>query len=199
MDEITDEPHTFVHPIQILILQNLHHVIGVIIITIQIEGEPRNPPPPQHEFTRVEEIKEKGQAVFSYKLFDKYPDHVHEDVIDFTPLSNSGYKIYEASKTRQHLAPARTEVDLHIERLTDTWKSLSNFEILTMQLREFEKFYELAVAHRQSSLIIIHGVGVGKLRDEIHEILRTKKEVKYFVNQYHPSYGYGATEIYFQY
>ena len=154
---------------------------------------------PKQVFARVEEIKEKGQAVFSYKLFDKYPDHVHDDVIDFTPLSNSGYKIYDASKTRQHLAPARTEVDLHIERLTDDWKKLSNFEILTIQLKEFEKFYELAVAHRQSSLIIIHGVGVGKLRDEIHEILRTKKDVKYFVNQYHPSYGYGATEIYFQY
>ena len=37
------------------------------------------------------------------------------------------------------------------------------------------------------------------LRDEIHEILRHKKEVKTFVNQYHSSYGYGATEIYFQY
>jgi len=68
-----------------------------------------------------------------------------------------------------------------------------------LQLKEFEKFYELAVAHYQSSLTIIHGVGTGKLRDEIHDILRLKKEVKSFVNQYHPAYGYGATEIYFSY
>jgi hypothetical protein len=28
--------------------------------------------------------------------------------------------------------------------------------------------------------------------------LRYKKEVRSFVNQFHPSFGYGATEIYFQ-
>ena len=56
----------------------------------------------------------------------------------------------------------------------------------------------LAVAHHQPSLIVIHGVG-RELRDEIHDILRLKKEVKSFVNQYHPHFGYGATEIFFQY
>ena len=74
---------------------------------------------------------------------------------------------------------------------------MSNFEILTMQLSEFQKWYELAVAHRQPSLVIIHGVGTGKLRDEIHEILKTKREVKTFINQYDPRFGYGATEIFF--
>jgi dsDNA-specific endonuclease/ATPase MutS2 len=46
---------------------------------------------------------------------------------------------------------------------------------------------------------VIHGIGEGKLRDEIHDILRLKKEVKSFVNQYDPRFGYGATEIFFQY
>ncbi|HMW26356.1 MAG TPA: hypothetical protein PKC51_06935 [Ferruginibacter sp.] len=45
----------------------------------------------------------------------------------------------------------------------------------------------------------MHGVGEGRLRDEIHDILRLKKEVKSFVNQYHHLYGYGATEIFFEY
>jgi dsDNA-specific endonuclease/ATPase MutS2 len=70
---------------------------------------------------------------------------------------------------------------------------------LSLQLKEFEKYYELSVAHLQPSLTIIHGVGIGRLKDEIHEILRLKKEVKSFVNQYSPGYGYGATEIYFSY
>jgi dsDNA-specific endonuclease/ATPase MutS2 len=55
------------------------------------------------------------------------------------------------------------------------------------------------VAYYQPSLTIIHGVGVGKLRDEIHDILKLKKEVGSFINQYSPQYGYGATEIYFEY
>jgi hypothetical protein len=42
-------------------------------------------------------------------------------------------------KVKENLPPARTVVDLHIEKLTDSWKHLSNFEILTMQLKEFRK------------------------------------------------------------
>ena len=63
-------------------------------------------------------------------------------------------------------------MDLHIEKLTD-WRHLSNFEMLTMQLNTFEKYLDLAIAHHQHNLIVIHGVGTGKLKDEIHEILKT--------------------------
>jgi len=148
---------------------------------------------------KIEEIKLKNEPTFSYSLFDVYPDKIEEEKVDLSKLGNAGFRMYDASRVRENLAPARTVVDLHIEKLTDSWKHLSNFEILTIQLKALEKFYDLAVSHYQPSLIIIHGVGSGKLKDEIHEILKTKKEVKSFVNQYHPSYGYGATEIFFGY
>jgi hypothetical protein len=150
-------------------------------------------------FQKIEEMRVKNEPTFSFLLFEQYPDKVVEDRPDFTKLSDAGYKIYDASRTRQNLEPARSVVDLHIEKLNDDWKHLSNFEILTIQLKAFEKYYELAVAHRQPNLTVIHGLGTGKLKDEIHEILKTKREVKSFINQYHPNYGYGATEIYFQY
>ena len=94
----------------------------------------------------------------------------------------------------------------HITRMTDALErnlrqSMQNddlFEMLEMQLNAFEKYYDLAVSHHQPELIIIHGVGEGKLRNEIHEALRLKNEVKSFVNQFHPLYGFGATEIYFK-
>ena len=154
---------------------------------------------PKQVFTKIEEIKQKGEATFSYKLFDQYPDKIEEEKIDISNLSSRDYKIYEASKARQHLEPAKYEVDLHIEKLSDNWKSLSNFEILTLQLQTFEKYFDLAIAHRLPSMIVIHGLGSGKLRDDIHEILRLKRQVKSFINQYDPRYGYGATEIFFQY
>ena len=68
-----------------------------------------------------------------------------------------------------------------------------------MQLTAFEKYYGLAVAHYQSALTVIHGVGEGKLKDEIHQKLKTKEEVQSFVNRYNQLYGYGATEIFFKY
>ncbi|MEP7110216.1 MAG: Smr/MutS family protein [Ferruginibacter sp.] len=150
-------------------------------------------------FKRIEEIQLKNLPTFSYPLFENYPDKIDEVKVDLSRLGNAGFRMYDVSKVKENLPPARTVVDLHIEKLTDSWKHLGNFEILTLQIKEFEKFYELAVAHRQPSLTVIHGVGAGKLRDEIHDILRLKKDVKSFVNQYNAAYGYGATEIYFSY
>jgi hypothetical protein len=152
-------------------------------------------------FSRIEEIKKKGEATFSFKLFDRYPDKpIEEAPLDTRGiLAGSGFRVYEASRARQHLESPRSELDLHIEKLTDKWSSLDNFEMLTLQLQTFDKFFDLALAHHLPSMVVIHGVGSGKLRDEIHEILRAKRRVKSFVNRYDPRYGYGATEIFFDY
>jgi hypothetical protein len=150
-------------------------------------------------FAKIEEVKEKNLATFSYNLFEEYPDKLIEDKVELGKLAAKGYKIYNAKEARQHLEPPRSVIDLHAEKLTDNWISMSNYEIFGLQLRTFEKYYDLALAHMQPTLIVVHGLGTGKLRDEIHELLRMRKEVKSFVNQYHPQFGYGATEIYFQY
>ncbi|WP_153798812.1 Smr/MutS family protein [Foetidibacter luteolus] len=150
-------------------------------------------------FQRIEEMKERNQPTISYELFKTFPDKAFDDRPDVSPLVSKGYKVYEASKARQHLEPARSVVDLHIEKLMSDFKHLDNFEILNIQLKEFEKWYELALAHYQASLTVIHGVGSGRLRDEIHSLLKVRKEVKTFINQYDPRFGYGATEIFFQY
>ncbi len=150
-------------------------------------------------FAKIEEVKEKNLATFSYKLFDRYPDKKIDDTVEVGTLAAKGYKVYNAREARQHLEPPRSVIDLHAEKLTDDWRTLTNYEILSLQLRTFEKYYELALAHMQPSLTVVHGMGKGRLRDEIHELLRLRKEVKSFINQYHPQFGYGATEIYFQY
>jgi len=146
-------------------------------------------------FQKIRETLEKNDAHFSYPLYEKYPFRPEDDFQEFVgqvaPLV--------AKPGRKDIIPPRTVVDLHVEKLTDDWKGMDNYAKLDMQLKAFEKHFDLAIAHRQEQLIVIHGVGKGVLRDEIHEILRHRKEVKYFVNQYHPSFGYGATEIHFQY
>ncbi len=150
-------------------------------------------------FKKIEEIKEKNLPSVSYPLFTVYPDKTETEDLGLESLAAKGFKIYDASKARQHLPPARSIVDLHVEKLSDNRTQMSNFEILTLQLHEFEKWYDLAIAHHQPDLIVIHGIGTGKLKDELHEILKTRKEVKTFINQYDPRFGYGATQIFFQY
>ena len=154
---------------------------------------------PKQIFARIEELKEQNKATFSHRLFEKYPQKLVEDNIELGKLAAKGFKIYNAKEARQHLESPRTVIDLHIEKLTDNWKHMSNYEIMGMQLKTFEKYYDLALAHMQPSLIVVHGMGTGKLRDEIHDLLRHRREVKSFVNQYDSRFGYGATEIFFQY
>ncbi len=152
---------------------------------------------PKPVFNRIEEIRKKGEASFAYKLFDHYPDKpIAEDIPEYQGSGKKGNILYDAKRGRQHLEPAKYEVDLHIEKLTDQWQHLSNFEILTIQLNTFEKYLELAIAHHQHNLIVIHGVGTGKLKDEVHEILNARREVRSYINQYDPRFGYGATEIF---
>jgi hypothetical protein len=150
-------------------------------------------------FKQIEEMKQKNLPTISYKLFDTYPDKVVEEKFELSGLAAKGYKIYEAKQARQHLDPPRSVIDLHMEKLSNDWKDMSNQEILDMQLKEFERWFENSLAHFQPSLIVIHGIGSGRLRDEIHDRLKLRREVKTFINQYHPRFGYGATEIFFQY
>ena len=149
-------------------------------------------------FKKIESLQENNEASFQYEVFTHYPDKIETEKLDMSRLNKAGFRTsYEVGESRSYLPPARSVIDLHIDKIIDDYKHLSNFEILTIQLAEFEKYYDLAVQHKLNNFIVIHGVGVGKLRDEIHEVLRLKKEVKSFVNQYHHLYGYGATEIIF--
>ncbi len=153
---------------------------------------------PKQVFQKVEALKENNEPTFSYLLYEKYPDKE----VEYFPLDSlvaKGFKVYDAGKAREHLPPARSVIDLHIEKLADNFASMSNFEMLTLQLKELEKWIDISVAHHQFELIVIHGVGSGKLREEIHEYLKTRKEVKYFINQYDTRFGYGATIVYFEF
>jgi hypothetical protein len=150
-------------------------------------------------FKKLEELQTKNEPSFSMEVFVHYPDKVAEEKMDLSKLGNAGFRIYEVSKAKEYLQPARSVIDLHIEKLTDNPEHLSNYEMLNLQLNTFEKYFELSVLNKANTLIVIHGIGEGKLRTEIHERLKQKSNVKSFVNQYHSLYGYGATEIYFSY
>lgn len=144
-------------------------------------------------FQKIAEMHRLNVPSFSFELFFRYPARIAEE---YFPLPEKPLIRVKAKKATE---PIRTVIDLHIEKLTDNFAGLSNFEIMQIQLAYFEKYYDIAVSNMQPKLIVIHGVGSGRLRNEIHERLRTKKEVKTFVNQYHASFGFGATEIYFKY
>ena len=154
---------------------------------------------PKQFFQKIEILKEDDKAQIRYSLFETYPDKAEDNHIAIDVLRNAGFKVYDVSKIKQHIPQARSVIDLHIEKIMDRHNHLSNAEILHFQLEEFEKWFELARLNNLPSMIIIHGVGKGKLKAEIHDLLKVKPGVKSFINQYSDFYGYGATEVFFQY
>lgn len=151
---------------------------------------------PKQLFEEIEVMLKEQRASFSFQVMDVYPDFIKESFPEIE-LSTSPQII--SDKNRNIFSELKVEVDLHVEKLIDSKKGMSNFEILSLQLATFEKYYDLAVANYQPSLIVIHGVGEGVLKNEIHQRLQHRKEVKNINDGYHPRYGNGATIIYFQY
>ncbi len=87
------------------------------------------------------------------------------------------------------------EVDLHIHKLTDKDKYMSNFEILNLQLETAGRQLEFAINKRIQKIVFIHGVGEGVLKAELETLFRRYNNLKYYDAEYQ-KYGLGATEVY---
>ena len=105
---------------------------------------------------------------------------------------------HKKSKPHRNNDPSyEMELDLHIEELLKNYKGMSNAEIIQVQLRHFQINLDIAINEHYRKLIVIHGVGNGRLKQEVHKILSTYKNLQYFDASY-SKYGYGATEIQFR-
>jgi dsDNA-specific endonuclease/ATPase MutS2 len=70
---------------------------------------------------------------------------------------------------------------------------------MDIQLKTLERYLYIAIIHKQERMIIIHGLGTGTLKDAVHGVLKNTPEVKRYSNEWLGNYGFGATEVEFQY
>lgn len=88
-------------------------------------------------------------------------------------------------------------IDLHLPKLVDDPEKVAKHEVLQLQLKAFDAYIDQALRLGVDSVFIIHGVGKGALKRAIHSRLHRIKFIRKFTNEYHPKYGYGATEVIF--
>jgi len=81
------------------------------------------------------------------------------------------------------------KIDLHIELLTGNYQYLDNFEIVQIQLNECHLRIEKALNSNYQKLIIVHGIGAGTLKSEVHKLLRN------YNLRFYLSKDAGATEV----
>lgn len=85
------------------------------------------------------------------------------------------------------------EIDLHIEELMDDYSGMSNAQIIQIQLRHFQQALDTSINEHYRKLIVIHGVGNGRLKQEVRSILSSSG--MRFHDASYSKYGFGATEV----
>ncbi|MCZ4410166.1 Smr/MutS family protein [Cryomorphaceae bacterium 1068] len=86
------------------------------------------------------------------------------------------------------------EVDLHIHMVVDSSRNLSNHDMVIVQLNHFEKTLAEARRRRLTKVVYIHGIGKGRLRNELRKRLKSLSNCD-FEDADYSRYGLGATQV----
>jgi len=84
--------------------------------------------------------------------------------------------------------------DLHIEKLVRTTKGMQAFEMLELQIETAQRHLDFAIKNRIPKIVLIHGVGDGRLQAEIEYMLKRYENI-WFQEANYQRYGQGAIEI----
>jgi hypothetical protein len=86
------------------------------------------------------------------------------------------------------------ELDLHIEEITDSHSGWTNTEILRAQMIELKTFFKKAKAKRIRKIVVIHGVGMGVLKEEVRAFFDKMEGLQVYDADFR-EYGKGATAV----
>ncbi len=106
-------------------------------------------------------------------------------------IANKAVKSKSVTKKKGEL---EWKIDLHMENLTDSHQNMSNHEIVTYQLEKLKAFLKNAENAKIGRLIVVHGVGTGKLKEEIKMLVQGMNGTEMFDADY-MKYGRGASII----
>jgi len=162
---------------------------------------------PKQFFKKVVVAPLINRPVHLYFLFDPSVQVAvgkKEDLKSYTkentrlaPKKNTqAYSRYEVHNVQEY-ANFSHEIDLHLESIKTNTRKMNSGEKLRLQIQHFDSYIAKAIRLGVPRVYIIHGVGKGRLRNEIASRLIKIPEVKTFKNEYHHKYGFGATEVIF--
>lgn len=108
---------------------------------------------------------------------------------------NTLQKVQQSDTRTPRLVP---EIDLHIENLVKRPHELAPSEMLNIQVKHLEQALSDAITHNYAGMILIHGIGIGRLKAEVHQRLKASAHVKSFSQADPVKYGNGATKVVFK-
>ncbi|TVQ43388.1 MAG: hypothetical protein EA362_11410 [Saprospirales bacterium] len=125
------------------------------------------------------EISVKSKSKIAYRLKDEKKSDLKkvklfntEELVEFNPT-----------------------IDLHLHNLVEDVSKVKSGMAVLIQLAAFNKHLEKAIRLGIDRIFVIHGVGEGKLKKTVINTAKNNPMVKEVKNEYHPKFGFGATEI----
>ncbi|MBO3097718.1 Smr/MutS family protein [Gelidibacter pelagius] len=141
------------------------------------------------DFQENELLKMDGKDSLRSRIFS---DHSFSDVLSEKEQNTKRKSVKVKPKDRNQPA---MEVDLHIHKLTENQRNLSNYDMLNLQLDTARSQLEFAISKRIQKIVFIHGVGEGVLKMELETLFSRYDNVKHYDADF-KKYGIGATEVY---
>lgn len=138
------------------------------------------------EPAKTKEKKENGSLknyTLSAKAIQDEKVDITNSVVNFDILNKANF---------------RTSLDLHIEQLVGDPSKMNTFEKLQYQIFKAKEYLEEAYVLGIDKVYLLHGVGKGRLKDDLAKMLKSDPTVASFKNEYHGQFGYGATEVIFK-
>ena len=137
---------------------------------------------------------EAGERKAEPEPIEEKEEEVKVDVSKlFQQKKNHSDKPLKSKPHAQNNGMLEMEINIHIEELMDNYSNMSNAEIILVQLRYFQEALDKAITGHYRKYFVIHGVGNGRLKQEVRAILDSEG-IRYYDASY-AKYGFGATEV----
>lgn len=113
------------------------------------------------------------------------------------PVKDDGTQA-DIPQSRSDEAGGMPEIDLHLHVILEDETGMDDYDKLQYQLQVLRK--ELKRLHQlhYREAVVVHGVGKGRLRDEVRNVLAESPAVVDFYDASFKKYGAGATHIVFR-
>lgn len=150
-----------------------------------------------NKYGKIDFLQSQG-SLYSLSTDIKKPGNKQESLKEYAKKARkqvSVQPIKDPSWDLKAKAGFDNVLDLHIEKLTNEPGKYNSGEKLRLQLAKFDQFLDQAVRLGIKQVFVVHGIGKGKLKDEINTRLIQDYRVHVFSNDFQERFGYGATEI----
>lgn len=183
------------HKIECLLFKNMHHKSQFPIAEVIFINDKS-----LHQSSLIKHNEFK-LPVYAFLLKDEFivsrnveQDLNADDIIRLKSIKEFKSRAQISKSHKEQLKKQEKEVDLHIEELVESPAGLSNHEMLSIQMEHFEKELDKALETGVKKIVFIHGVGNGRLKFEIRNLLKDVRGVS-FQDASYKEYGYGATQV----